>query len=320
MQAFINPFALKKSGVLGMNSRNIEFISPYNDRKLFPLVDNKLQTKLLAQEYGINTPTLLFVVHYQHDVYKLKEKLQNISSFVIKPACGSGGKGILVIKSKKDDGFVKASGSVVSLEEVIRHVTNILAGLYSLSGDQDSAIVETLIEADSFFDAYSYQGVPDIRIIVFQGYPVMAMLRLSTQESDGKANLHQGAVGVGLDIQSGKAIHAVMNGRKVLTHPDTKEHLKSIAIKNWREKLLLACSCYDMSKLGYLGVDIVLDKAKGAMLLELNARPGLSIQVANSKGLLPRLREIQRVATKKRSVEERVDFVINSSFFSMNKS
>ncbi|MBN2816275.1 MAG: alpha-L-glutamate ligase-like protein [Campylobacterales bacterium] len=315
MRAFINPFALKKSGILGMNSRNVEFISRYNSRKLFPLVDNKLQTKLLAQEYGINTPSLLFVVHYQHDVYGLKEKLQNISSFVIKPACGSGGKGILVIKGKKGDDFVKASGAVLSVEEVIRHVTNILAGLYSLSGDQDSAIIETLIEADPFFDAYSYQGVPDIRIIVFQGYPVMAMLRLSTKDSDGKANLHQGAVGVGLDIQTGKAIHAVMNGVKVLTHPDTKAQLDTIAIENWREMLLLACSCYDMSNLGYLGVDIVLDKNRGAMLLELNARPGLSIQIANSKGLLPRLREIEKVALKKIRVEERVDLVMNSSLF-----
>jgi alpha-L-glutamate ligase-like protein len=315
MQSFISPFSLKRSGILGMNSRNIEFISRYNDRKLYPLVDNKLQTKLLAQEYGINSPELLFVVHYQHDVYKLKEKLQNISSFVIKPACGSGGKGILVVKSKKDDAFVKASGAVIRLEEVIRHVTNILAGLYSLSGDQDVAIIETLIEADPLFDDYSYQGVPDIRIIVFQGYPVMSMLRLSTYESDGKANLHQGAVGVGIDIKTGKAINAVMKGKKVLIHPDTKHSLDAIFIQNWRELLVLASSCYEMSNLGYLGVDIVLDKNKGAMLLELNARPGLSIQVANSKGLLPRLREIEKIASKRRSVQERVDFVIKSSLF-----
>jgi len=316
MRGFITPFSLKKSGILGMNSRNIEFISRYNDRKLYPLVDNKLQTKLLAQEHGINTPELLFVVRYQHDVYKLKEKLQNISSFAIKPACGSGGKGILVIRAKEGDNFVKASGAVIKLEDITRHVTNILAGLHSLSGDQDVAIVETLIEADSLFDEYSYQGVPDIRIIVFQGYPVMAMLRLSTKESDGKANLHQGAVGVGIDIKTGKAIHAVMQGEKILTHPDTKHTLDAIVIENWEELLLLASSCYEMSNLGYLGVDIVLDKNKGAMVLELNARPGLSIQVANSKGLLPRLREIEKISKKRKNFRERVDFVRNEALFS----
>ncbi len=312
---FIRPSVLKKSGILGMNSRNIEFISKYNNRRLFPLVDNKLQTKLLAEEYGINTPKLLFVVQYQHDVYELKEKLKNISSFAIKPACGSGGKGILVIKGREGDGFVKSSGLVIGLEEVTRHVTNILAGLHSLSGDQDIALVETLIEADSVFDDYSYQGVPDIRIIVFQGYPVMAMLRLSTKASDGKANLHQGAVGVGLDIKTGKAINAVMNGEKILIHPDTNHSFDSIKIDNWKELLLLASSCYDMTNLGYLGVDIVLDKNRGAMILELNARPGLSIQVANSKGLLSRLREIEKVATKRTNVQKRVDFVLGFENF-----
>jgi len=319
MLHFISPPSLQKSGIMGMNSRNVEFISRYNNRKLFPLVDDKLQTKLLAQEHGINIPTLLFAVHYQHDVYELKEKLKNISSFVIKPARGSGGKGILVVKDKKGDAFVKSSGAVIGAEEVIRHVTNILAGLYSLSGDQDSAIVETLIEADPFFDNYSYQGVPDIRIIVFQGYPVMAMLRLSTKESDGKANLHQGAVGVGLDIQTGRAINAVMHGQKIFIHPDTKHSLNTIAIENWRELLLLASSCYEMSSLGYLGVDIVLDKNRGVVLLELNARPGLSIQIANSKGLLPRLREIEKVFLHKRSVEERVDFVSENPLFGKNE-
>lgn len=315
MQRFISPFALRKSGILGMNSRNIEFISRYNDRKLFPLVDNKLQTKLLAEEYGINTPELLVVVRYQHDVYQLKEKLKNFSSFAIKPACGSGGKGIMIIIGKEGEGFIKSSGVVIGLEEVTRHVTNILAGLHSLSGDQDVAIIETLIEADPVFDNYSYQGVPDIRIILFLGYPVMAMLRLSTKESDGKANLHQGAVGVGLDIKTGKAINAVMNGKQVLFHPDTNHSFDTISIENWRELLLLACSCYDMTNLGYLGADIVLDKNKGAMLLELNARPGLSIQVANSKGLLPRLREIEKAATKRRNVQQRVDFVLNKENF-----
>ncbi|EQB40539.1 hypothetical protein M947_01690 [Sulfurimonas hongkongensis] len=300
-----------------MNSRNIEFISRYNDRKLFPLVDNKLQTKLLAQEYGINTPELLFVVRYQHDVYRLLEKLKNISSFAIKPACGSGGKGILVIKGRDGDGFIKSSGMVIGLQEVTKHVTNILAGLYSLSGDQDVALVETLIEADAVFDDYSYQGVPDIRIIVFQGYPVMAMLRLSTKASDGKANLHQGAVGVGLDIKTGKPINAVMNSEKILIHPDTKHSFDGIKIDNWKELLLLACSCYDMTNLGYLGADIVLDKNKGAMLLELNARPGLSIQVANSKGLLPRLRKIEKekVASKRANVQKRVEFVLGFENF-----
>jgi len=51
-----------------------------------------------------------------------------------------------------------------------------------------------------------------------------------------------------------------------------------------------------MTGLGYLGVDIVLDKAYGPMLLELNARPGLAIQVANQAGLRQRLAIARKIA------------------------
>ncbi|MEE0890795.1 MAG: sugar-transfer associated ATP-grasp domain-containing protein, partial [Succinivibrio sp.] len=75
------------------------------------------------------------------------------------------------------------------------------------------------------------------------------------------------------------------------------------------EVLELAASCYDMSGLGYIGTDIVLDRDKGPMLLELNARPGLAIQICNNAGLLPRLRLIEAMTKKHRlSIEQRVAF------------
>jgi glutathione synthase/RimK-type ligase-like ATP-grasp enzyme len=70
-----------------------------------------------------------------------------------------------------------------------------------------------------------------------------------------------------------------------------------------------------MTKLGYLGVDIVIDEKRGPMLLELNARPGLSIQVANSKGLLPRLREIEKIKEIDPVAKNRVDFVLKQDWF-----
>ena len=48
-----------------------------------------------------------------------------------------------------------------------------------------------------------------------------------------------------------------------------------------------------MTGLGYLGVDIVLDRYHGPLILELNARPGLAIQIANRVGLAQRLRRIE---------------------------
>ncbi|MEM9255772.1 MAG: alpha-L-glutamate ligase-like protein [Pseudomonadota bacterium] len=302
---------LREHGMLGMNRRNVEFINRYNDRRLYPLVDNKLRTKLLAQEYGVPTPDLLCVVREQHEIIRIEAQLRERDSFVVKPAKGSGGKGILVITGRDGEDFVRSSGARFSTTDLRRHMSNILAGLYSLGGASDVAIVEELIAFDDCFTGYSHEGVPDIRIVVFRGYPVMAMLRLATHASDGKANLHQGAVGLGLALDSGKCLHGVQFGRSIQAHPDTGQILSDIEVTGWRDMLLLAARCHDMTELGYIGTDLVLDKYRGPQLLELNARPGLSIQIANGRGLLPRLRHIERLPHSRQwPAEQRVDYVM----------
>jgi alpha-L-glutamate ligase-like protein len=310
---WVSPWRLQRMGILGMNCRNRDFIGSYNSRHLFPLVDDKLKTKLLAEEYELATPRLFFVVREQHEIASIEKKLAGLDGFAVKPAKGSGGKGILVIIGRREDKFIKSSGVEITIEDIRRHMSNTLAGLYSLGGKSDMVIVEDLIQFDDSFTGYSHEGVPDIRIIVFKGYPVMAMLRLATHASDGKANLHQGAVGVGLDIATGRALRAVQFSKPVVLHPDTQRPLNEIAIANWRDMLLLASRCFDMTGLGYIGTDIVLDKVRGAQLLELNARPGLSIQVANGRGLLPRLRHIETLkARAHRTSEQRVDYAMQT--------
>ena len=307
---FANPFELRRRGVMGMNQRNFSYISRYNDRKLYPNVDDKLKTKELALDYGIDVPHLLGVVKYQHDVKDVFKVLDQHQGFCIKPAKGSGGKGILVILEVNEKGYKKTSGDYVSAEEIVRHISNILAGLFSLGGRADVAFIEALIEFDPVFDGLSHEGVPDIRLIVFQGYPVMSMLRLATHASDGKANLHQGAVGVGIGIAEGCARSAVQFDRPISKHPDTGMQLSDIKVQNWQQMLRLSASCYEMSGLGYLGADIVLDKIRGPLVLELNARPGLAIQTANRMGLLPRLQDIEAKRTRRiPSVDERVGYV-----------
>ncbi|MEQ6917466.1 alpha-L-glutamate ligase-like protein [Halomonas aquatica] len=301
------PARLHAKGIIGMNRRNIRYIGRYNNRRLYPLVDDKLKTKLLAQEHGITTPALIGTVTTQFGVKHIRGMLAGHPGFVIKPAKGSGGKGILVIERVDGDHYIKPSGARLSLGDVERHVSNILSGLYSLGGSPDVALVEALINFDDSFAEYTYEGVPDIRVIVFKGYPVMAMMRLSTAASDGKANLHQGAVGVGIDIASGTAIRGVQFDRTRHDHPDTGHELASLHIPDWETLLLLAASCYEMTGLGYLGADMVLDRDHGPMLLELNARPGLAIQMANGEGLRPRLDLIERQPDGVPS-EERVAF------------
>lgn len=306
---FASPFKLKDKGIMGMNQRNSAYIGRYNPRRLYPLVDNKLKTKIIARQANVTTPALLGVISIQAEVQGIESHIKNRTGFVIKPAKGSGGKGILVISKVENGHYFKTNGKEESLAEIKRHITDILAGLFSLGGSADVAVVEDLIKFDNAFAGFSFEGVPDVRVIVFKGFPVMAMMRLSTAASQGKANLHQGAVGVGIDITTGKALHAVQFDQPIARHPDTSKKLALLAVPKWQRLIFLAASCYEMSGMGYLGADMVLDSELGPMLLELNARPGLSIQLANGQGILPRLKLIESLGDcHAMSVQERINF------------
>lgn len=304
---WIKPAALRRQGMLGMNRRNLEFIGRYNSRDQYPLVDDKLRTRLLAEQYGIATPPLISVIRTQHDARAFVRSPDTPARFVIKPSRGAGGKGIMVIQGRADADFVTASGEHLSGADLERDLSNILAGLYSLSGQPDVAIVEDVIDPGPEFTAWSHEGVPDVRILLFQGYPVMAMVRLSTHRSEGKANLHKGAVGVGLDIATGQCRHAVQFDNRVYHHPDTGRALDNLSVPNWHPLLMQAAWCFEATRLGYLGVDLVIDKQRGPLLLELNARPGLAIQIANGEGLMPRLRHIEGLTRPHLTPGERVD-------------
>jgi alpha-L-glutamate ligase-like protein len=308
MMNFAWPWELARAGVLNMNKRNISYIGRYNPRKYYKRVDDKLITKQLALANDIAVPDLIGVVREQHEIIEILEMVKGRNGFVIKPSKGSGGKGILVITKVEQGRFFKANGNEVTPNEIYRHVSNILSGLFSLGGKTDVGLVEGLILFDPVFDGYSHEGVPDIRLIIFKGFPVMGMLRLSTSASDGKANLHQGAVGVGIDIATGKGLHAVQFNLPIEYHPDTGKKLVDIQVPHWDTLLHIAAGAYEMCELGYLGTDMVLDQAKGPLMLELNARPGLSIQIANGRGILPRLRHVEKMQANNMSVEERVAY------------
>lgn len=304
------PAKLKKAGIVGMNKRNVYYIAHNNPRRLYPRVDDKLLTKKITEKVGIAAPAMIGVARSQYHVKQLEDFLSDIDQFVIKPSKGSGGKGILVIVGRNAEGFIKPSGALVTIKEIQHHVSNTLSGLFSLGGKPDVAMIEELVQFSDVFDGFSFEGVPDIRVIQYHGYPVMAMTRLSTRESDGKANLHQGAVGLGIDIATGKTLKAVQHGQPITHHPDTGRDLSELNIPHWHSLLCLASSCHEVVGLGYLGADIVLDKNKGPLLLELNARPGLAIQIANGIGLENRLQPIEKEKNVARTAEQRVDFAM----------
>ncbi len=297
--------ALKRAGILGMNRRNADYIMPYNPRRNYPLVDDKLLTKRRAEEAGIHVPRLYHVIQIERQIRQLPRMLESIRDFVIKPAHGSGGNGIMVITDTRNQNYVRGSGLLTDIGELGHHISNILSGMHSLGGQPDQAMIEQRVIFDPMFDRVSYQGVPDIRTVVFRGVPVMAMVRLPTRMSDGKANLHQGAVGAGLDMGTGRTTTAVWKETFVDIHPDTGDPIAGIQIPQWETLLELSARCYGLAELGYLGVDVVLDKHQGPLVLELNARPGLSIQLANRSSLLRRLQAVQALDSIPESPEER---------------
>ena len=297
---------LKEAGVVGINNRNRGYIMPRNPRHLYSRVDDKVETKRLAIAAGIAVPELYGLIHAVREAKDFARMVEGRTDFVVKPAHGSGGKGILVITGRRRDMYIKGDGHALSAAEVQHHIENVLGGVYSLGGQPDQAIIEYRVKFDRVFEQVSYRGVPDIRVLVYRGVPAMAMLRLPTRRSDGRANLHQGAVGAGVDMLTGATTLAVCQNRHIAEHPDSGVALGGLMIPGWSELLLLAARCQELAPLGYLGVDIVLDAELGPLILELNARPGLGIQIANGRGLRGTLDFIDAVAPLPSDALERV--------------
>ena len=302
-----------RQGVLGINRRNAKYILAFNARKNYPLVDDKLKTKGLATRFNVAVPALLGVVQIQRDVARLRDLLNGHDDFVLKPAHGSQGDGIIVIigRSRTPGVYRVSDGSLIDLDAMRFHVSNILSGIHSLGGQPDSALIEQRVQFDPVFEAVAYAGVPDVRVIVFLGVPVMAMIRLPTRMSAGRANLHQGAVGAGIDMANGTTHHGVWRGRVVTEHPDTGASISGLSIPHWQPMLEIAARSFQMTELGYQGVDLVLDKHRGPMLLELNARPGLNIQIANNAGLERRLQRVRQAHESLLDIKQKVEFAMH---------
>ena len=305
-----NSFLKQNKEILGLNRRNQEYVRPFNPPSSKAIADNKIYTKRLLKKELIQTP----------EVYKLirtKKQLEFLDweslpkSFVIKPNQGTGGNGIMVFYGKKKGKWewIRPNGTTMTKRDIILHIENILEGRFSMGSKNDIAIIEERIKTDPLLKQYSYRGVPDIRIICFNLVPVMAMLRLPTKRSNGTANLHSGAICTGIDIETGITTYSMhMKPNSIFSDTyelidstiDLKENkqLSGVQIPEWSNLLEIALKCQKVSKLGYIGVDIALDAEKGPVVFEINARPGLGIQVANQAGLRWRLEKIKDIKIK----------------------
>lgn len=296
----------RKSGaILGMNARNLRYIRPLNKRRGRRIADDKLLAKRVLRKAGLPVPNMITTIRTNEELEAFDWSTLP-GGFALKPNRGFGGEGIVVVYGRKkgrDDAWVKADGSLVTVGELRSHIRNILDGSFSITNSPDVAFFEERLTLLKSFKPYAYKGIPDLRIIIYNHVPVMAMLRLPTKQSGGKANLHQGAIGVGIDLANGTTTSAVMGSAHILEYvPKTRLQLSGIRIPYWKEILRIAVEAQNVSGLGFLGADIAIDRERGPVLLELNARPGLSIQIANLDGLKRRL---ERVAGLKVRTTER---------------
>jgi alpha-L-glutamate ligase-like protein len=283
---------LRTLGILGMNRRNAACILDRNPRAKFPIVDDKLRMHGLCRQIGVPSPKVYLEVSCYAMLRRLPELIGSQSDFVIKPNRGSAGRGVLVIVGRDGKHFLRHNGDKLGIDAVRQHISDILSGMYSLGGQPDRALLQQRVRLHPAFAAVSYKGIPDVRVILYRNEPAMAMLRLPTKESNGRANLHQGGIGTGVDLETGITNHAVQRNRVVERHPDTGNTLVGMQVPYWDDVLEMSRRVARAVGLGYVGVDIVVDVHEGPMLLEANARPGLAIQIANGRGLVPRLEAI----------------------------
>jgi alpha-L-glutamate ligase-like protein len=246
----------------------------------------------------VPSPRLYAVVERHSQLRHLPRLLEGRSDFVVKPNKGSAGRGILVVTGRREGDFLRHNGQLLRLDDMRQHCSDILSGMYSLGGRPDGVLIQQRVRLHPSFESISFQGIPDVRVVLYRHEPAMAMLRLPTKESGGRANLHQGGIGAGVDLETGRTHHAVQRNHRVARHPDTGSALVGWQVPHWDEVLTMSQKVSEAVGLGYIGVDIVVDREAGPLLLEANARPGLAIQIANGQGLLPRLAAIDdRLAT-----------------------
>ena len=277
-------------GLLGINGRNLDLIYTHNSRRYFPNVDDKLVCKRLLEEAGIPTPRTYHVVDGPGSLAVWKEKLADAPDFVIKPNRGSGGQGIVLVR-RVNDQFV-SSGETLGDDDITFHVLQICNGAFSLDNLADTAFFEVTVVNHSGLSeliADGISGVADVRLIYQIDRPVMAMLRLPTRESGGKANLHQGGLGLGIDLDTGKTLDGCQRNRVIKIHPETNRPVRGVQVPFFEEMLRHGARVSSVVGLGYIGVDFVCDQTLGPLILEVNARPGLNIQIANQVGLRTRV-------------------------------
>lgn len=275
----------RRNDLFGMNRRNLEMVYALNQRRDYPLADDKLLSKQHLSAAGVPVAETLAVCDGLFAIPRTLERLRDEAQFVIKPSSGSGGDGVLVVGEREGEfRWRRAGGGVVGRDELQRHLANVVFGAFSHEME-DRAFAERRVEPHPVYRALWADGLCDVRVITVDEVPTMAMVRVPTEMSRGRANLHQGGIGLAVDLAKGVTFRAVRKRIPIERHPDTGAQLVGIRLPDWKQMLEVATQAAASVPLGYLGVDLVVDARRGPLVLEINARPGLEIQNVHGRGL-----------------------------------
>lgn len=290
---------VKPSHILGINARN-QLYTSLNSYKSKRFGFSKLRTKFFLEKQNIGVAKLYAKI-------QTREQLRQFDwssiegPFALKPANGSAGKGILVIKrkDKKKNVYIDITNRELTIKDLQLHVGDILQGAYATWGKQHTALIEERIPVHPDLEKYVEVGTPDVRVIVFNKIPIMAECRIPTRKSQGKANLHQGAIGLGVDLSTGETTYGISGLNQLIkTFPTTGESVSGIIIPYWTDVLKTAVRAANATGFVYVGVDIFVHPQKGPMVAELNGFPGLGIQIANKAGLKKRLERVEEIEAR----------------------
>jgi alpha-L-glutamate ligase-like protein len=301
----LNLILKNRSKILGRNERYLDYIRISNLRKAIHIADDKVLTKEILGRYNIPVPKKLAIIK---DLKSLEDFNFDLlpKSIVVKPVHGVRGSGIEIFYNRDKDGqWIKSNGSRWSTNDVKGLCREIIDGKFSLFNEPDVVLIEERVKSHNVFKPYTYKGAPDVRIIVYNNIPIMSYVRIPTRASNGKANLDLGAIGTGIDMAVGKTTSAIIGkGTSIEYVPETNLPLSGIKIPYWDRILRYAIEASKATNLGYAAVDFLIDRDFGPLVVELNARPGLSIQIANDDGLRWRLRKAKglKVKTTERGV------------------
>lgn len=286
---------IARTELLGINGRNVRVVYPHNPRRFFPVADDKSLTKRVLEDAGVPVPSTLFLAERFTDLAPLVARAGALEDFVLKPCSGSGGGGIVVVVGRQGNGWRTAGGRTIGTPELRRHAADVLAGAFTLDLPDKAMLEERLLPHPALAALFA-GGLSDVRVITLRGIAAAAMVRVPTAASGGRANLHQGAIGLGVDLASGRTTRALLRGRPIARHPDTGAALVGIELPFWKEVLGVSIRAAGAVPLGYLGIDVGLDARRGPVVLEVNKRPGLEIQNVNGRGLRHVLENIERSA------------------------